>query len=287
MTIRVADRDTSSATFGAADAMRPSTTVRSVERCIDIIDVLAKSRGPMSLSAISRAIDTPKSTTLTIVRTLVQRGLLAMDPVTKLYRIGLGFARYTSEQSRRVDLIELAAPFLRALARDTLETSTLAMREGDKVYNVCRFVGPQPLQHVVPIGIARDLHATAGGKISLAWMGDAERRAFMASHSLKRYTPRTLTDPATLSRRLATCRREGYAIARGETSAELFGVAAPIFGRTGALVAAVNLSGPLFRLQPNQVRYIRSVRETAAAISQEILRIGGEVALPRAKSLVI
>ena len=54
----------------------------------------------------------------------------------------------------------------------------------------------------------------------------------------------------------------------------------------GDVVAAVNLSGPLFRLKSNQARYVRSVRETAAAISEDILRIGGEVALPSARSLV-
>ena len=108
MTERDAARGAAAAPPAAAGVARPSATVRSVERCIDIIDVLATSRRPLSLSAISRAIDTPKSTALTIVRTLVQRGLLAMDPATKLYEIGLGFGRYTSGQSRRVDLIDRA-----------------------------------------------------------------------------------------------------------------------------------------------------------------------------------
>ena len=128
----------------------------------------------------------------------------------------------------------------------------------------------------------RGTDAPAAGKLFLAWMGDAERRTFMASHTLARHTPRTLTAPAALGRRLAACRREGYALARGETSADLFGVAAPIFGGSGAIVAAVNLSGPLFRLKPNHARYIRSTCEAAAAISREILRVGGDVALPPA-----
>lgn len=285
MTAAAGSRGMAVAAPSPAVAARASTAVRSVERCIDILDILANAPSAMSLSMISRAIQTPKSTTLTIVRTLVQRGLVTMDPATKLYQIGLGFARYTAERPRRADLIEVATPSLEALARETLETSTLAMREGDKVFNVCRFVGPQPLQLHVPIGIARDLHATAGGKIFLAWMDNAQRRAFLAAHPLPRFTPRTLTDPASLARRLAASRRLGYAIARGETSPDLFGVAAPVFGRGGAVVAAVNLSGPLFRLQPNQPHYVQSTRAAADAISREIARIGGEVALPRVAAL--
>jgi DNA-binding IclR family transcriptional regulator len=254
-----------------------SATVRSVERCIDIIDLLAHHGEMMTLSAISRAIDTPKSTTLTIVRTLVRRGLVALDPQTRRYQLGLGFSRYVFEQPKRVDLVDLARPFLERLAQQSLETSTLAKREADKVFNVCRFVGPQPLQLLVPIGIARELYATAAGKVFLAWMEDDERRAYLASHRLRRYTPRTLTDPARLVRHIAACRRDGFAIARGETSPELFGVAAPIFGSDGAIVAAVNLSGPLFRLRQNKNGYIRAVRACAGAISKEIGRIGASV----------
>jgi len=258
-----------------------ASTVRSVERCIDILDILARDRAGMNLSALSRAIATPKSTTLTIVRTLVARGLVALDAGTKQYSLGLGVSRYFLPDARKVDLIDVAAPALEALARETRETATLALREADKVYNVCRFVGQQPLQLVVPIGIARELHATAGGKVFLAWMTDAERAERLAGKALPRFTPRTVTDPAALQRRLAAVRRNGYAIARGETSPELFGVAAPVLDRHGAVMAAVNLSGPLFRLAPSQERYVDAVRSAAAAISRAVASVGGELSLPR------
>jgi DNA-binding IclR family transcriptional regulator len=257
-----------------------STTVRSVDRCIDIIDLLARDRGSMTLSAISRATATPKSTTLTIIRTLARRGLVALDPATRRYQIGLGFSRYLVEQPKRIDLVELAAPFLQALAEQTHETSTLAKREGDKVYNVCRFVGPQPLQLLVPIGIPRELYATAAGKVFLGWMEIAERRSYLASRRLERFTPRTFTDPVALARHVAACRRDGFAIARGETSPELFGVAAPILAADGTILAAVNLSGPLFRLRLNKARYVAQVRATAGDISREIGRVGANVVIP-------
>lgn len=263
-----------------------SSTVRSVERCIDIIDMLAARRLPMSLSELSRATSTPKSTTLTIVRTLVHRGLLSFDAATKRYQIGLGLARYASERPRKVDLFTLASPFLEALARETLETATIAMREGDKVYNVCRFVGQQPLQVLIPIGIPRTLHATAGGKIFLAWMSREERAVHIDSRPLERFTSSTVTDPRLLHRRLDACKRDGYSVTRGETLPELFGIAAPITDRHGAIVAAVNLSGPLFRLQRGQPQYVAAVRKAASLISEQIARVGTEIAVPSVKSIV-
>jgi len=276
----------SAGVHAGSEGSAASTTVRSVDRCIDIMDLLARDRGALTLSAISRAIGTPKSTTLSIVRTLARRGLVALDPATRRYQIGLGFSRYVFQKPTSVDLIELASPFLEALAQETHETSTLAKREGDKVYNVCRFVGPQPLQLLVPIGIPRELHATAAGKIFLAWMDDAPRRQYLASHRLQRFTPRTMTDPVALARHVAACRRDGFAIARGETSPELFGVASPILDPVGAIVAAVNLSGPLFRLRVNKVSYLDAVRATAADISREIERVGTNIIVPPARSSV-
>jgi DNA-binding IclR family transcriptional regulator len=279
------DGTSESTSSPSTPSARPSATVRSVERCIDIIDVLSSRRTSMSLSELSRAVDTPKSTTLTIVRTLVHRGLLSFDLETKHYQIGLGFSRYMSERPRRVDLISLATPFLEVLARDTLETATIAMREGDKIYNVCRFVGPQPLQLIVPIGLPRSLHTTAGGKVFLAWLPRAERMAYVDSRPLERITPRTVTDPALLHRRLDACKRDGYSVNRGETQPELFGIAAPILGRDAEIVATVNLSGPLFRLQRGQTKYVAAVRKAATLISEQIMRVGGEIALPSAKSV--
>jgi DNA-binding IclR family transcriptional regulator len=74
-------------------------------------------------------------------------------------------------------------------------------------------------------------------------------------------------------------KRNGYGITRAETSADLFGVAAPIVDRTGKIIAAVNLGGPLFRLRRRQQEYVAAVVAAAAAISVEIARTK-DVALP-------
>jgi DNA-binding IclR family transcriptional regulator len=253
--------------------------VRSVERCIDILDLLATHGRALSLSDISRGVGAPKSTVLTIVRTLVARGLVALDDERKLYRLGLGVARWGGRVSERVDLASLARPHLQRLARETQETATLALTDGRSVYYVERTVGDQPLQYVVPVGVPRPMHGTAGGKVFLAHMSDAERLAFVKQVGLKRYTERTITDPAALERHLRAVKRTGYGVTRAETSADLFGIAAPIVDRAGKAIAAVNLGGPLFRLRRRQDEYVAATVAAAAAISAEIGRIGN-VALP-------
>ena len=254
-----------------------SSPVRSVERCIDILDLLATNARAVSLGDISRGVGAPKSTVLTIVRTLVARGLVVRDDENRLYR--LGAARWGGGVPERADLASLARAHLQRLARETQETATLALTDGRSIYYHERTVGDQPLQYVVPVGLPRPMHGTASGKVFLAHMSSAERVAFVNQVGLKRYTARTITDSAALERNLRTVKRNGYGITRAETSADLFGVAAPIVDRTGRIIAAVNLGGPLFRLRRRQQEYVAAVVAAAAAISAEIARTK-DVALP-------
>lgn len=260
-----------------------TANVRSIERCIDVLDLLSSGQQALTVSEIARRLGAPKSTMLTITRTLVARGLLALDPQTKQYRLGLGLARYRVDSSDDVDLSAIARPHLQRLAEDTRETATLAVVQGSGVYYLDRALGDDPLQYVVPVGIARPLHSTAGGKIALAWMS-AEDRDRCLGRRLEKYTERTITDSAALARELARIRRERVAVARGETTEHLFGVAAPVFDRDQTLLASINLGGPRFRLQRNQARYVAAVRATAEAVSSEIARIGRRVRVPDANA---
>lgn len=265
---------------GAKTDVGGSSAVRSIERCIDILDLLVAHDRTMNLTELSNAIDAPKSTVLTILRTLVGRGLVSVDPRTKVYRTGMGFTRYAASAQIEVDLRDLALPHLEALVEETRETVTLALTDGLAVYYLCRIMGSQPLQYVIPVGMPRPMHATAGGKILLAHMTQAERQAHYRSVGLPSLTARTITDQAELEAELARHREAGFATARGETSGDLFGVAAPIFGPEGRVMAAVNLGGPLTRFQTGEEVYIRAVIAAADNISAEIRRIGRNLNIP-------
>ena len=246
--------------------------VRSVERCIDILDLLVAQDREMTLSELAVAIGAPKSTTLTVVRTLVGRGLVAFDARSRLYRVGLGFTRFAKAQVE-VDLRDIAIPHLRHLVEETSETVTLAMTDGRAVYYLCRIMGSQPLQYAVPVGSPRPMHATAAGKVLLAHFHPDQRRDYYEKVELLELTRNTITDRDALEAQLETCRRRGYATAKGETSLDVFGLAAPIFDGDGKVVAAVNLGGPLSRLKDGEVRYVPAVFAAAHAIGRDIQQL--------------
>jgi len=247
--------------------------VRSVERCIDILELLVAQEREMTLSELAAAIRAPKSTTLTVVRTLLGRGLVAYDARSRLYRVGLGFTRFAKAQVE-VDLRDIAIPHLRRLVEETSETVTLAMTDGRTVYYLCRLMGSHPLQYAIPVGSPRPMHATAAGKALLAHFRPEQQRDYFDKVELLELTRNTITERTALEAQLETCRRRGYATAEGETSLDVFGMAVPIFDASGEVIAAVNLGGPLSRLKEGEVRYVPAVTATARAISRDICQLG-------------
>ena len=82
--------------------------------------------------------------------------------------------------------------------------------------------------------------------------------------TLIRFTERTITDPAALAAEVAGVRRRGWAEAAGERDPELNAIAAPVFGRDGALAAIIGIQGPAGRFTRARMRALRPALLEAA-----------------------
>lgn len=258
-------------------------TVRSVERTIDVLELLAAPGRALLLTEIAREVGAPKSTTLDILRTLVARGLLALDPRTKTYRVGLGLSRFAPERTPGLDVGAMAKPHLEALALETRETAYVTVLEGDAIYYTAKVDSPQPVRYIAQVGMRRPLHATASGKLALASMTDAEVASYVRRCGLPRYTPRTIVRAADLFRELRTIRRRRYAVNLGEFVPDLFGVSAALTDAGSRMTGAINVGGPLFRLGRRAPDLARAVMSAARALSTELCLAAGS---PRVEASV-
>lgn len=240
--------------------------VRSVDRAVAILEYLAGSDRPAQLRELSEAIDAPKSTTLNIARTLATRRLLSFDDATKAYQLGPRLGQFATRAPHGPDLRRVARPHLERLARDTGEGAFLSVLEGDEVVYIERVESAQPIRYAAPVGGRRPLHCTSAGKIALA-MSPAGLVERYVEHGLVRQTRSTITDAAELARQLARARQRGWADARDESVVGLTGIAAPIVGPSGALVAMLTVAGPTFRMRGQQRAVQVAVCAAARAIS--------------------
>src|SRR5204863_6627293 len=124
---------------------------------------------------------------------------------------------------------------LEHLARQTRETASLGVLDGDALLTVAQREGSYIAAVGDWTGRTSPLHCVASGKVLLSAM--AERDVLrIVRRGLVAHTERTITELEPLLEELARIRRRGYATALGEYEMGLNAVAAPVHDARGAVV---------------------------------------------------
>jgi IclR family acetate operon transcriptional repressor len=151
------------------------------------------------------------------------------------------------------------------LSDATGETINLAVREGYQVEQIAQVDSTYLMGNVNWVGLRVPLHCTALGKVFLAF------GAALPEGRLERRTDQTLTTRSALEADLAEVRRRGWAVADSELEPGLVALAAPVFGADGGCVAAISVSGPSVRLDPERFTDIgQSLRRKATDLSGQL-----------------
>ena len=176
------------------------------------------------------------------MQTLARYGYAEQSPDTRRYRLGPRLVSLGQSLLTRTPLRDQARPFLRELVASTRECAHLAVLSGASVLYLDQVEAPASLRVSTGVGALAPLHCTALGKVLLAFSDTP------FPQQLPRFTPRTITDAATLRIHLEQARRQGYAIDDEEFAYDVRCVAAPLYGLDSRLVGAIGISGPTARL---------------------------------------
>jgi IclR family acetate operon transcriptional repressor len=215
--------------------------VASVARALSLLDALADSDRPLGVSELARQIGVNASTASRLLATLEQTGYVertARGP----YRLGLKLVRLSEHVLAGIDLRERARPWLQWLAGETGETATLSVPGPTEAVTVDFVSSPRSVASMARLGRPSVPHATAAGKVMLAF-GQAR-----APTPLTAYTENTITDVKVLEAELQQVRQAGLGQAVAEREPDLAALAVPVFGRERQLVAILGLQGPTSRV---------------------------------------
>lgn len=191
-------------------------------RALDVLLTLgadeAADNGGLGVVRVAELLDRDKSQVSRTLKTLAEHGFVDRDPDTLEYR--LGWQLYTlAARTGRSRLLVLAPPYLRRLVDELGETAHLSVLEGDEVLTLLSERSPRLLQASDWSGHRVPARGTSSGRALLLDTG-----------------------------RASPARRLGYAAVDGEFEPGLVGAAAPVRDFRGRIVAALNVSGPKFRL---------------------------------------
>lgn len=223
------------------------TGTQAVDRATSLLIAILNSPEPPLLSELSRQLGLPKSTTSRILGALERQGLVRRDR-NSAYLGGEVLLRYASTQNQDAALIARMRPVLESLAAKTSESVNLAVPGSDDLKLIDQVDGKHLLGATNWIGRNVPYHASALGKVLLAFGA-----ASIPAGTLQTKTTRTITTRSMLNGELEKVRKAGFAIIDNELEDGLVAVAAPVFNHDGTAIAAISISGPDARISRNQL----------------------------------
>lgn len=246
---------------------RAPGSIQVIERMMSLLDALAESPDAASLKHLAAATGLHPSTAHRILAAMTQaRFVERQDAGT--YCLGIRLLELGNIVKSRLNLAEAALPFMQALHERIGEAINLGVRRDDEIVYLERTSSGRALVRVVYlVGGRAPLHLTSLGKLFLAADNPQKVRDYARRTGLPGKTPRSLTTLAALEKELDKVRRHGIAFDDEEAEIGLKCVAAPILDDAGTVVAALSVSAPADRHDPN---WVSELRRTADAVSHAI-----------------
>lgn len=246
-------------------------TVTSLDRAIDVLEVLANTDAGHTLADLASETGVPKSTLFRILSTLEDRDCVTHNSDNKEYGLGLKLRELGSAFIEKTALDTAAVPYMRDLAERCEASIFLAVLERAEVVYIRRMENPDSVMMVRKLGHRAPVHCTATGGAMLAFLPAGQREEIIEETEFTAHTPHTNTDPDKLRHRLNEVRDEGVAIVDGEYNPELLCISAPVLGDGGIVEAAVTVAMPSSEAAPERTNRIRKeLREKALALSREV-----------------
>lgn len=241
---------------------QPSQTrIASTQRSAAILDLLAE-HGPLRTNEIARRIGVAASTVSRQLGTLAAARLVERDAGGE-YRLGLRLVELANAVLARLDVRAVARPHLEQLVAEVGETATLSVAGDPDAVTIDVVTPARDVQEVTQLGRPSVAHATAAGKVMVAFTG---RRP---EAPLTGYTERTITDPDVLEAELERIRARGWADAFEERELGLNAIAAPVWSSAREPAAIVALHGPVGRFgRAAARRTVPLLLERTSAISR-------------------
>lgn len=244
--------------------------VQSLARGLAVIKAFDAAHPELTLSDVARRAGVSRAAARRFLRTLESLGYIRSDGRVFALTprvLELGFS-YLSALS----LPEIVQPHLEALSRDVGESVSAAVLDGDDIVYVARVPTRRIMSVRITIGTRFSAYATSMGRVLLAGLPETARDAAIEASVLEPYTARTITDAQALRAELDRVREQGWALIDGELEPGLRSVAAPVHGRDGAVVAAINVSSSATRdsVEHLLAEYLPRLLATASAIDDEL-----------------
>lgn len=242
---------------------------RAPLRVMQVIATLAKHSDGLSLAQLSEALQLPKTSLFSLLRSLEAGGYVISES---------GHHRLGQETHSLAALIQHTdgfpgnvRPWLSQLHKACEETVMVGVPSDNwsQLVYVDVIEASSWLRYSANVGAHRPLYSTSLGLTMLAFAPPEQQRRYLDATQLVSVTAQTLTTRKALMQAFRQIQVEGCACSAGSIEGAT-GVSAPIFDSEGKLYAAVGMAGPTARYERHAERFVELVRQCGTQMSRAL-----------------
>jgi DNA-binding IclR family transcriptional regulator len=246
-----------------------SEQIGTVARALSVLRVIAEAKAQVGVKEVSDALALPMSTSHRLLDLLAEAGFVEKEKIRRRYGVGSEFFRLANLVTQKVSIPSLVQPLLNELTAKTGETAlyTSYLSAHHTAAYAAKCDSPHSLRFRISLHVEMPLEWGATGLAILAFLPEDVQGDVFARARPSPVSGRKLAREAFF-KRIATVRRDGFAVTEGEKLPDSIGIAAPLETIPGSVVGSIALTIPKIRFERAKARYYGDlVRRAAAAFS--------------------
>ena len=245
--------------------------VQSAERIFQVMETLAEN-GEMGLMDLSAALGLHKSTVHRLLMSLIYMGYARQDEATQKYMLSYKIVSMAGKLLERMDILQIARPYMQRLSDVSGETVHLVKREGNNTLYIDKIeakVGT--IRMVSHVGMVRPMYCSGVGKAIMATLSEAELKKLWEESAVEKKTPKTITAFDQMLETLEEVRKNGYALDDEENEDSVSCIAACLYSYKKKVEYAFSISGPSSRMTMERIGELtEDVKRVQRELSAEL-----------------
>lgn len=229
--------------------------IQSVQRALEIFNCFNEDNHYLSLGEISRKLNLNINTTRGIMNTLVHYDYISHDHDSNKYSLGPLFSIKAQHSVSPFDNVQkICQPYLQLVADQFNVSARLQFVSKNKIETV-ETIEPSASYYILSTKGNHfcPLHASASGKLLLAYIDVINLNKIFQTLSLERFTSKTIVEKSDILLELANIRKNYFSTENEEVNVGISCIAAPLLkkGKIVGTISVVSASAIIKEIQEN------------------------------------
>ena len=245
--------------------------LKTLNLSIAVLKMFTKEKPIWGGRELAMAMNMNHTNLYRILETFENNGFITKDPITKKYSLGIAIWEIGMNMYDSLNIDQLCMPILEKLKDSTGETAIFTVLNGLEALTLLKAEPVNKVKFTVSRGSRTPLYVGASYRSMLAFLND-EQVSKVIDVPLISYTNNTMTDASEIRDELVKIRECGYAVSKGEYTADVLALAMPVFNSEEEVVGSVTVSGPTYRFTEQRISEVLEPLTQARQDVENIIR---------------